>query len=51
MRSRVPAPTSAMNSGISGSVNTTISAETQSRASTTTTTSTGTIAASTACGR
>ena len=45
------APTSAMNSGISGTVTITIAAETQSRASRNATTTTGAITASTTCGR
>ena len=50
MRSRVLAPTSAMNSGISGTVTTTIAAETQSRATSTASTTSGTITASATCG-
>ena len=51
IRSRVLAPTSAMNSGISGTVTITIAAETQSRAIRNATTTNGAITASTTCGR
>ncbi len=51
MRSRVVAPTSAMNSGISGIVNAMIAAEIQSFQSTAAITTTGTITARNSCGR
>ena len=51
VRSRVVAPTSAMNIGINGSVTATMTPEIQSAASSATTTTSGTIAASRSWGR
>ena len=51
MRSRVVAPTSAMNSGISGIVSAMIAAEIQSFHSTAPSTTSGTMTASSSCGR
>ncbi len=51
MRSRVVAPTSAMNRGMSGIVNAMIAAEIQSFKSTAAITTTGTITARNNCGK
>ncbi len=51
MCSCVAAPTSAMNTGISGIVKAMIAAEMRSLVATATTTSTGTITARNSCGR